>query len=220
MLTVGICSHNYADHLPECIRSAEKFADYIFIHDDASTDGSADIIRESGHDHLIAEANSGTFIEGFNSLIANARGDWLCILDADNILLTVPELKGDYVYGDLLLIDDRSRPSGMWQYHGWPLTAGEAFDRFYRTKAMPVPAGGFWNLRWIREHDLAYRPWPSSSIGGDFLTMLDWLKCEPELHYAPVPILAFRQHHGQQSGMDAERLRMMTDVERYLKGEL
>jgi glycosyltransferase involved in cell wall biosynthesis len=215
-LTIGICNHNYARYLPDCIASAERFADQVIIYDDASTDNSREVMLSSGHRCISAPTNSGSPVAGYNALIDAASCDWLMLLDADNQVFGVPPLAGDYTYGDILIIDAENIARGAWTYPGWPTDPATALERFRATRAMPVPAGGFWRVGMLRERGLRYRPWPSTPICADFATMLDWLRVGFDITYQPGYILAFRRHTAQQTGI--ERSAVESDVSDYIRG--
>ncbi len=94
-LTVGviIASHNYREFVPQAIESvlAQTYRpDQIVISDDASTDGSANLIREGyadlpGVELRLGEANLG-IEEHFNSAVSLLSTDVVIILGADDRL--------------------------------------------------------------------------------------------------------------------------------------
>ncbi len=92
-LSVLMPVFNGESYLPAAIESvlAQTFEDYEFvIVDDGSTDGSADVIAgfAAGHPRVRAfrKDNSG-ISDTLNRGLAEARGDWIARLDADDVML-------------------------------------------------------------------------------------------------------------------------------------
>jgi glycosyltransferase involved in cell wall biosynthesis len=212
-ISVCITNHNYARYLPRAIESALMHTDEVLMYDDGSTDDSVEVASQYPVSIVRREKASGGPVWGSNTAIKQARGDYLFYLDADNIMLDVPDLKGDYVYAPITLINDLDQVTGVWTYQGWPLTAKDAIRRFKATRAMPIPWGGFWRLDFLRAHNLMWEPWPSTMFGADFHTCVKWLMASPTLSYHPSPCLAFRQHEGQWSA-SPERALMQADANR------
>lgn len=90
-LTVAVLTHNEARRIEACLRSA-SFADQVVVVDSGSTDGTVDIARSLG-----AEVHSHPDWQGFamqrNRLLAQARGDYIFFLDADEVI--TPELASE-----------------------------------------------------------------------------------------------------------------------------
>jgi GT2 family glycosyltransferase/tetratricopeptide (TPR) repeat protein len=75
--------------LPSCLESIADLADEIVVYDTGSTDRTIEIAREAG-----ARVTEGYWDESFgrarNAALAQARGDWVLSLDADETLLADP----------------------------------------------------------------------------------------------------------------------------------
>jgi glycosyltransferase involved in cell wall biosynthesis len=92
LITIGIACYRSGDTAPRAIESALA-QDWphkeILVVDDGSGDGTADIIRETiaGHGNarlIIHEVNKG-FAGALNTIISEARGDFLAIFDDDDV---------------------------------------------------------------------------------------------------------------------------------------
>lgn len=137
MLSVIIPNHNYGRFVAETIASVARQT-YgpveLVVVDDASTDGSADIIRKAldaagtlAGSHLVALGENVGKLGAINRALGLVRGKYLIILDSDDLLTpgyaerTIAELERAratdptiaFVYTDCLLISE----------------AGEALDR-------------------------------------------------------------------------------------------
>lgn len=91
---VSICIANYngMEVIDDCIRSIVEqrgsIPVEILIHDDASTDGSADYIKANYPDATLIESPDNVgFCVANNRLAAIARGDYLLLLNNDAMLL-------------------------------------------------------------------------------------------------------------------------------------
>lgn len=72
--------------LPGCLASLKDAADEIVIVDTGSTDSTVEIARSFGAKVVFHEW-TGSFAEARNVSLEAARGDWLLVLDADEVLL-------------------------------------------------------------------------------------------------------------------------------------
>ena len=88
VVSVCIANYNGADVIEACIRSVKAqdcdFKFEIIVHDDASTDRSANLIREHfpGVLLIISETNVGYCVSN-NRMVALARGEFILLLNND-----------------------------------------------------------------------------------------------------------------------------------------
>ncbi len=84
-LTVGLIVKNEEKFLPQCLESVEAIADQIVVVDTGSTDHTVEVARKFG-----AEVHSFTWCDDFsaarNAVLEHAHGDWILMLDADEVL--------------------------------------------------------------------------------------------------------------------------------------
>jgi glycosyltransferase involved in cell wall biosynthesis len=92
-VSVIIDNYNYARFLPEAIDSvlAQDFPQEqieIIVVDDGSTDNSREVLKSYG-DRItpVFQENSG-YAEAFNNGIGRAAGEFVCLLDADDVWQT------------------------------------------------------------------------------------------------------------------------------------
>lgn len=92
-VTVIVPCHNYGRYLDDClgsITSQHGVAVDIIVIDDASTDDSAEVaaawVRRDSRIQLIRHAVNQGHIATFNQGLALARGDYLLLLSADDLL--------------------------------------------------------------------------------------------------------------------------------------
>jgi len=107
-LSIVISAYNEQRKIRECLESA-KFADEIIFVDNSSTDKTVKIAREFTKKVFI-QPNEPTKIDLQKNLgIHKATGDWVLILDADEIIL--PELAKELKH---LMQHDDSSVNGFW----------------------------------------------------------------------------------------------------------
>lgn len=91
-ITIGIASYNYARFLPRAFAAIkrQKFRDFEVLYcDDGSTDDSVAAIRsfvENNPDMCIrlVEGENGGVMANKNRILANARGEYVMLCDADD----------------------------------------------------------------------------------------------------------------------------------------
>jgi O-antigen biosynthesis protein len=85
--SVSVCMivKDEAQHLPSALLSVKGFADEIIVVDTGSSDRTADIARLFGA-RLFSFPWNGSFSDARNFSLSQASGDWIFILDADEVL--------------------------------------------------------------------------------------------------------------------------------------
>lgn len=76
---------NEAANLPACLDSVRTLADEIVVVDTGSTDATREIARAHGA-RVINASWTGDFSAARNLALAAASGDWILVLDADEVL--------------------------------------------------------------------------------------------------------------------------------------
>ena len=84
-LSLCMIVRDEAAHLPACLDSVQGLADDIVIVDTGSTDTTREIARARGA-RVFEAAWTGDFGAARNLALAEARGEWILVLDADETL--------------------------------------------------------------------------------------------------------------------------------------
>ena len=152
MLSVLVVNWNTRDKLRDCLASlachGPSFPYEVIVVDNASTDGSADMVRLQFPDVRLVEAGGNTgYARGNNIAFGLARYDWLLTLNPDTVFhsgeldLAIRRLAGQPEYGALAL--QLRFPSGEVQrsVRGFPTPAGvigaaTGFDKAFPRSAL------------------------------------------------------------------------------------
>jgi len=200
MYSVVIPVHDHAPYLAAAVASALRspLASEILLVDDGSRDGSAELVDRLAHGHptRIRDLGSGESSnrgapERLNQLVGAAREDWVAVLNSDDAFLpgrleTIQRScggnGGSFVYGHLLVADERGRIIGSKRSALHPeFPFPPAFDpeamlkrgdhsellanqnivattsNMVFTKRLHGEVGGFRDLRFVHDWDFALR---------------------------------------------------------------
>jgi len=89
MISAVVLTKDEEKNLPQCLESI-KWVDEILVIDDNSTDKTPEIAKKFGA-KVITHSLNNNFAQQRNSGLAQAKGEWVLFLDADEIIS--PELK-------------------------------------------------------------------------------------------------------------------------------
>ena len=203
--TVGIPNYNNERYVGEAIRSALEQADEVIVVDDASTDGSLDVIGEYACDLTLIrhDVNTGDLTTGWNEIIEEARCDRIVFLSSDDVLapnaVSRMDIDADWVYGDLTLIDADGNPFDEWAYVGWPQDPLTALARGLARPSIPVTMFASFRTDWLIDNDLHASRFASTPYASDTKTCLDWLKAWPSIRRVPEVTFRYRRHGDAES---------------------
>jgi glycosyltransferase involved in cell wall biosynthesis len=99
-LSICIATRNMAHVLPLVLRNVSDIADEIVVVDNHSTDGTPELVRSHARTRLIQHEFPGSFAANKNLAIEAASGDWVLVVDSDELLgdrlrREMPELIAD-----------------------------------------------------------------------------------------------------------------------------
>jgi glycosyltransferase involved in cell wall biosynthesis len=86
--SVSVClvTQNTADLLPHLLANVDPIADEIVAVDGGSTDGSVEILEAHPKVRLLHRTFDGRIAEQKNFAFDAARGDWILVIDSDELL--------------------------------------------------------------------------------------------------------------------------------------
>ena len=205
-VTVGIVNYNLARFLPRAIESALGAEEVILI-DDRSADKSVEIaLRYPKVKIIVHKQNSGSAVMGWNELITKASQEWLMLLSADDELM--PQTLGmiehygkyaDWLWGQLELIDEHSKPTGAWKYGGWPTTVAGCQEYMRRQLQLYPTMIAAFRVEWLRKNKLHAVSFKTTRGFADTITGWEWLKAEPRLVFVPEVFARYRRWSGSES---------------------
>lgn len=211
MVTVGIINYNLARFLPRAIESALSQGAEVIVVDDCSTDDSVEVARSYGVMVVEHAVNSGSAMQGWNDVLSLATGEWVIFLSADDMLApgAIEEIGRhdcDWLYGDLLLVDEDDTPVGEWVYTGWPTDPLTALSRGLKTLSIPVTMFAAFRTAWLRDNGCVARDFDGMHIAGDTATCIEWLRKWPRIKRVPRNLFWYRQHAAQEThALNADR---------------
>jgi len=85
-LSVCLVTQDMAHFLPHCLAGIENIADEIIAIDGASTDGTLGILERHPKVRCFERRFAGHFGQQKNYAIEQARGDWVLVVDSDEVL--------------------------------------------------------------------------------------------------------------------------------------
>lgn len=190
---------------------AQTHADWeLMVVDDGSTDGTAAGVRATADPRvrLIEAPHSGVLAQVRNRAIAEATGEVIALLDADDVWLPGklaaqvgafrerPEVGVVHTGADLLVGGER-RPGPLADPPAGSLLRGLLRNNHIYSSSAAV-------RRSLLEEHGAFDPDPGLAGSPDYEL---WLRLAPltEFQYLPEPLLLYRVHGGQ---MSASRWRM------------
>lgn len=219
-LSVALCTHQGARYLAEQLASIvgqTRLPDEVVVRDDASSDGTVDLLHEfvARAPFPVSVETGGRFgvVANFERAIAACRGELIALADQDDVWrpgkLAAIETALDrlpaslLVFSDAELIDDTGVPLGrrLWSDLG--------FDRREQRRLATDPMGMLLRHPVVTGCAAAFRatlrdvalPFP-----GDLVMVHDrWLSlcaaAQGPLAMVPDALLHYRVHPGQQIGI-------------------
>ncbi|HVE21406.1 MAG TPA: glycosyltransferase [Acidocella sp.] len=191
----------------------------ILIVDDCSTDGTRAVLDAAVREHptikVIAMARNGGPSAARNAGIAQARGDWLAVLDADDAFAptrlatltafaestgadfvaddlayydAVADSAGASAIGDTIVLPDR--PLSLRDYLSHNLADGRSFDWGLLKPIFRRDA--------LIQRDIAYDP--DVRHGEDFRLVVELLLSGAQFRILPQPLYLYTQRQGAVSG--------------------
>lgn len=93
-LSIVICNYNTADFLERCLERLTsqpfKYSNEIIVVDNASTDGSAQMVRNKFPQvKLIANGTNRWMTGGYNDGMKDCQGQWICLLEPDTMIESI-----------------------------------------------------------------------------------------------------------------------------------
>ena len=233
-LTLIVPAHDVVPYLRRCLESltAGPTDDVeVIVVDDASTDGTADVVRASADPRvrLIALTRNGGAAAARNHALDAARGRWIALLDSDDryaperlerMVAAAEREDADLLADDILFVRDGERaPHGsLIRLSGERIDEPTAIDaaRFVR-----MDAYGSRGLRlgltkplmrtaFLRRHALRYRD--ELRLGQDY-----WLYLECLLHGARFVLLPEGWYHYRARPGSLIRQGKIARLEGYLR---
>jgi len=212
-VSVIIPTYNCARYLPEAIDSvlAQTYRDFeIIVVDDGSTDDTPDVLARYGEAILVIRQPNQGRGAARNAGILAARGQYIAFLDADDLWLPRKLEK------QMALFEERSEIGWVYsdyRYFGDTSTGDDSF--FGRHSLRPPPegwilvkllAGCITSTITVMARAACFRQvglFDPSLVRAQDYDMWIRLACRSEVGCVDNVLALYRQHPGQDSGLDA-----------------
>ena len=182
LIPVYNAKHVLAATLESIVQQDDGHIEIVCV-DDGSTDGSSAVLADYGSRYryitVVTQSNQG-ITAARNTALANARGEWICFVDDDDIVardavLTfrcTADRKADIVYYDYAKFtgeapeQDTQQQSAITWYTGNALQKlqSDCINRFARNtplishKVLPTPWAKLYRRGFLIFHGLQFRP--------------------------------------------------------------
>ncbi|MDX1645650.1 MAG: glycosyltransferase [Longimicrobiales bacterium] len=189
VISVVMPAYEHRDFVGEAVASVASQtlpAAELVVVDDGSSDGTADVVRDSGIDglRLVRQSNRGAH-HALNRAVRLSRGDWVAILNSDDVfrperleraLGVVRETGAALVFGAVALVDadggevDPAHPIAAWYdgarrwARGRPLASvlkrhniAVTTSNFFLHRELWARLGGFRAFRYVHDYDFLLR---------------------------------------------------------------
>ena len=214
LVSVLMANYNGAPHLPQALNSVlgQTVREIeVIVADDASSDRSVDIVRQFAQRdrrvRLIGSAENRGPGAARNDALQAARGEWVAIVDADDIihperleilLSAAQSLGADAVADDLLFFSETAEASGTTllgqAFSNGPEQVPAGYLIRSNTFGTELPALGYLKpvFRRARLADVSYNE--EIRVAEDFDFLLRFLLRDRSLFVVPQPLYLYRRH--------------------------
>lgn len=223
-LSVVVTNHDYEDYLREAIDSALGIdwpdVDVVVV-DDASTDGSRDVVRSYGDRVTAVFTDHGNHREAANAGFACSTGDVVVFLDADDVLPTDLARRVAAVWAEgvskvqfrMQRTDRAGVPFGAPYPEFDPVPTPQDIRAWAtRTTAYPTPPGsGNAYARWFLDELFPVGPALGDAADSACLALAPFLG---DVVTVPEVLVRYRQHGRNDSDLLSDPERFPREVRR------
>ncbi|MEZ5816216.1 MAG: glycosyltransferase family 2 protein [Hyphomicrobiaceae bacterium] len=234
-----MAAHNASEHIVEALESALSQDDVdveVIVADDCSSDDTREKVRaraaSSGGVRLVELARQRGPSAARNAALEVARGQWLAILDADDVLFPCRSRRlielatsrdADLVADNLIsFAGDTPEPIAAVSD---AFAAKVGLDQWLDHNPM---IGGDFNLGFVKpmirasfaiQNGLSYDP--RQRVGEDYLMVLSALRQGADFVITTEPMYCYRQQDGSlSSSWEEDEIRQLGRAQREILGEL
>jgi hypothetical protein len=224
LVTCLVTAYNYERYVARAIESALA-QDYpsdaleIVVIDDGSTDGTADAVRPYLDRVRYFRQDNGGLLAATNRGIAEARGELIAFLDADDmwlpdkvsrqveVFVSRPEV--GLVSGEMEIVDDDDATVSPRYFAGLGIQppSGRVLGTYLRQNLSPAPTI---MVRASLRH--AFHPIPPAASCQDWWTTARVAEIA-EVVSLPDPLTRYRSHSGQMSSFGAQDEKWLKTVQ-------
>lgn len=205
--SVIVPAFNVAPYIEECLRSVlqQTYQDFeVIVVDDCSTDGTVDVVRGFGDSRvrLIRNLENGGVSYTRNVAIGEARGEYLVILDSDDLMAPnrleifnryLESGPSDLIFDDLLYVRNGHSVAGLTAYSARSLRPSD-LDAMGYSEFVQKDLGilqGMVRRGFLTEHSISYAN--GHSHGEDFLFYSEIFLSGGDVRFIPEALYVYCQ---------------------------
>lgn len=232
LVTIGVTVYNGAKFLKKCLDSlvTQIYENIeILVIDNASSDGSKEIIREYERKHanlrgIFHEENTGGPSEGIQEILAEGKGEywqWMCCDDYYEsnavkefvaYLEEHPEL--DYAYCDLNIVDEQGNMVNKWVYT--VCSPDVVVQKIFECAAGIIPLNGMHRKKFFVENSIGWIREETSDFSTDVLNSLYYIKNGWKYGKIDCSVINYRVHSSNESHSIERRIKSAVTLLSYI----
>jgi len=205
-LSVVVPSYNHQDYISETLKSLEKqtFQNFeIIVVDDGSTDRTVEAVKSfPSRARIFTQEHQGV-VAARNRGVSLARGEYICFVDSDDVILSdrfekqVAVLDSDLevglVFADALIIDSKGEQIGKFS-DVYPVVPGDVAEMLVLHYCFTPMITVMVRTEVLRKTGPFEKPGPISDY-------IKWIEVAhlSKVHYDPKPLGCWRRHQGSTS---------------------
>lgn len=231
LVTIGIINYNCKMYLENCLMSyfnqSYKNLEIILI-DDASTDGSVEILKAAEHAYknircIYHEKNSGGPSQAIQEIIKEAQGEYFQWIASDDYVEKhtiqkfvdyLEETSDDYVYCNFSIVNENNSIIGHWNYS--VPTLNEMACRIFKNCSGVLPMNGLYRTRFFHENNLTWCIYKDNDHSSDTINSLHFIKNGMKYGMIQECLINYRVHHDNCSHNIVERVKTSLSVYDYI----
>lgn len=230
MITFGIINYNNSPYIAQCVNSALNQSlppSEILIVDDASTDNSKEIIELLQNENsakkiraIYLETNSGDPYVPINTIIENTNNPYLFLLASDDYVYpnclqqlyeTITSKTLDFTTGGILLVNNEGKPQESWEIPN--VSPRQVVWHVFNTGGSGLlTTVGLYRTEFLKTHGYIKQ----NGVESDVLNVLHFIKNNYRYKILQEPMIAYRQHDGNNSKSLKKRTKRVLEIMRYI----
>lgn len=232
LVTIGITNYNGKQYIKRCVESFLKqtYSNIeIILIDDASTDGSAEILKEYEAKYkqirgIYHKVNSGGASKGIQEIIKNANGkyfQWIACddyvqRDAVEVFVNYLEERTDkdYVYSNFNIVNEDDEQTGKWEYADYSNAA--VIQHIFNTGSGLIPMNCLYRKSFFDTNHVDWIVYKGNDFSADTLNSLHFINYNWKYGRLDKALINYRIHNNNASHNLEKRIKASLAIYDYI----